>query len=193
MGTTLPLPLQLGVEYREVLVKRLFLLRHTKSSWNDPTLADFDRPLNKRGRRTSVLIARYLRKVEIAPELVLCSPAKRTLQTLDALRPVWDDSVEIAFVDDLYEATAERLRANLRDYAGKFTSIMMIGHNPGLQGLLLSLSSNRCSPHYLAAQRKFPTGGLAVLSASRSAWKNMSDGSFSFLEFVRPRDLESPE
>ncbi len=174
-------------------MNRLYLLRHAKSSWSDPTLTDFDRPLNKRGDRASALIARHIRKAGIAPELVLCSPAKRALQTLDALRPVWNDRTNIEIVDECYDATTEVIRSHLRAHAGKVTSIMLIGHNPEIQDLSLKLSNNYDDSQYRGAQRKFPTGGLAQLSAPRDVWENMRYGGFTFHEFVQPRELERIE
>src|SRR5262245_29809534 len=115
----------------------LHLLRHAKSSWDDPALPDHERPLAPRGRRDAKLIADHLLRERIAPELVLCSPALRTRQTLELVRPPGTIELE----DALYGASSEELLARLRTVPGSVESVMLIGHNPGLQDLALDLAA----------------------------------------------------
>src|SRR3954468_4693715 len=121
-------------------MKRLYLLRHAKSSWDEPGLADRDRPLAPRGRKAARLIAEHMRREGIAPELVLCSPARRAHQTLDAILPALGDKATVMVEPELYGASEPELIERLRRLADSVGSAMLIGHNPGIQGLALTLA-----------------------------------------------------
>ena len=129
-------------------MKRLFLLRHAKSSWDDADLADRDRPLAPRGRRAAGAIARHLRDEEISPSLVLCSPARRTRETLEAVDPSGDVRIE----DELYGASEAELLERLRRVPEAIESVMLIGHNPAIQELALGLASRGAAPRGRGAQ-----------------------------------------
>ena len=135
-------------------MKRLFLLRHAKSSWDDPGLADHDRPLAPRGRRASALIAEHLRRTRIRPALVLCSSAKRTRETLEGLQQALSP-VEVQFEDELYGASSEELLQRLRAVPDEVESVMLIGHQPAIQELALHLAAEGSELERLRA--KFPT------------------------------------
>jgi len=171
-------------------MKQLFLLRHAKSSWDDPDMDDFDRPLNKRGRKAAKAMAAYLREAEIQPQSVLCSPAKRTRDTLKYLQPALGDA-PIQFDRRIYEASYQTLLHCLADVPAETESVLMIGHNPGLERLALYLMSD-CG-HGVGAARmvdKYPTGSLAVLLAPASDWASLKVGSCRLDDFVRPADLD---
>jgi phosphohistidine phosphatase len=121
-------------------LRLLYLLRHAKSSWGDPGLEDRDRPLNSRGRRAARLVAEHLRAEGVSPELVLCSASLRTRQTLAAILPALDGEVEARIEDALYSAGAEELLERLRSVPASTSSVLVIGHNPGLHELALSLA-----------------------------------------------------
>ena len=114
--------------------KRLALVRHAKSSWADPALADHDRPLNARGRRAAALVGEHLRAEGMEPDLVLCSSATRARQTLELfeLAPATDIVIE----DQLYGAAARELLVRMRRIPARVGSAMVIGHNPGLEELV---------------------------------------------------------
>jgi phosphohistidine phosphatase len=163
-------------------VKRLLLLRHAKSSWDEAGLADRDRPLAPRGRRAVELIARHLRDEKISPALVLCSPARRTRETLEGVEPGGDVKIE----DELYGASEADLLERLRDVPEATESVMLIGHNPAIQELALSLAGG--GERRSDVERKFPTGALATLTVPDS-WRELAPGSAELVEFVRPKDL----
>ena len=121
-------------------MKRLYLLRHAKSSWDDPTLADHDRPLAPRGRRAAKVMAEHLGRKGIAPELVLCSPSRRTRQTLKRLVPALGKSADVQIEFPLYAAPEADLLEVLHEVPDEVESVMLIGHNPGIQDLGLSLA-----------------------------------------------------
>jgi phosphohistidine phosphatase len=164
-------------------MKRVYLLRHAKSSWKHPELLDHDRPLAGRGRRAAKAILRHMRAQEFVPELVLCSSARRARETLEriepALRhaPVWVEP-------ELYGASADELLARLRRLPDDLDSVLVIGHNPGMHELALELAG---SAPDLAG--KFPTAALATLAFHGSAWGELGPEATELVELTRPRDL----
>lgn len=141
-------------------MKRIFLLRHLKSSWEFPELDDFDRPLNERGERAGPLIARHVAAHAIRPDMVLCSAARRTRQTLDHIVEVLD-GVPMYYERRLYEATAANLLKRLKELPNTVESVMLIGHNPGLHRLATALTEKEV-PDTVAGlaelRAKYPTG-----------------------------------
>lgn len=170
-------------------MKTLAILRHGKSSWSDPDLADFDRPLNKRGERASRSIGRELRRRDLVFDLVIASPAKRVVETIahlsrgyeQALQPQWDERV--------YEADATRLLQVLREVDAGHDLVLLVGHNPGLQELA-SILVNAFSPARSALLDHFPTAALAVLRLPAGDWTNAAPGGADLLHFLIPREIE---
>ena len=160
--------------------KRLLLLRHAKSSWDDPTLADHDRPLAPRGRKAAKRIGRHLRSEGITVSLVLCSSARRARETLDRVAPAGRIEVE----SELYGASADQLLDRLRRLPDDTGTVMLVGHNPAIQDLLLALVDE---PGDLAAE-KFPTGALATLAVP-GPWHLLEPGQAQLTALVTPRGL----
>lgn len=157
----------------------LYLLRHLKSSWDEQALADRDRPLAPRGRKAGKKMARHLEKAGAAPELVLCSPALRTRETLDAVRGALGEP-EVRFDERLYAAWEDELLDVLRGVEPGVGSVLVIAHNPGLEDLAAALTGVR--------QEKFPTGALATLSFD-GEWADLESGACELAAFVVPRGL----
>jgi phosphohistidine phosphatase len=151
-------------------MKRLYLLRHAKSSWDDEGLADHDRPLSGRGRRAADAIGRYIREHGIEPELVLCSSSARTRETLARV------GLEATIERDLYGATAHELLARVRALPPDLESVLLIGHNPGMHDLALALTGEPGD--------KYPTGALATIELD-----DWTAASGRMAGFVRPREL----
>jgi phosphohistidine phosphatase len=167
-------------------MKRLFLLRHAKSSWDDPGLADHDRPLAPRGERAAKVIARYLREERIAPDLVLCSSSRRTRETLDRIAPALGDEVRVEIERELYAASADRLLERLRAVDDDVESVMLIGHNPGIEQLALSLAGD--GEKLADVRRKYPTAALATLEFD-GRWSALEPGTARLADFVKPKQL----
>lgn len=169
--------------------KTLYLLRHAKSSWDDPALADHDRPLAPRGRRASKTIAEHVRRERITPGLVLCSSSVRTRETLARISGGFDDASEVRVEIErgLYTATAEELIARLREVPGEVESVMLIGHQPAIQDLALALAGAGKQLERLS--EKFPTAALATLLVP-GAWDEPVPGTARLVAFVKPRELE---
>lgn len=168
-------------------MKRLGLLRHAKSEWDDLSTRDFDRRLNAKGRRGAALMGEHIR--EHGPEfsVLLASPAERVKRTLEAALPeydpVWDRRI--------YLGSAEMLEDVLRDGGGDADSVLLVGHNPGIQDLIFDLVSpsdeNRL---FDEAARKFPTASFAVLELDIESWADLRRECARLVHFTRPRDLD---
>jgi phosphohistidine phosphatase len=165
----------------------LCLLRHAKSSWSDQTLADRERPLARRGRRDARRIAKYLGRLKIAPELVLCSSAERTRETLDLLRPALGTASAVSLETELYAASADELLERIRAVPETVGSVMVIGHNPGLQELALLLASDGAD--FKRLEGKFPTAALATLALGNTTWRRLSEGDAALAAYVLPKQL----
>lgn len=166
--------------------RQLFILRHAKSSWNDPGLEDSERPLAPRGREAVELLAEHVRASGIRPEQVLVSPARRTRETLEGVGPAGEIIVE----PELYGATATGLMERLRAVPDEIGSVMLIGHNPAMQALALELADRSSSDPSLVERvsQKFPTGALATLELNAS-WAELRPRRAVLTGLVSPKDL----
>ena len=169
-------------------MKRLYLLRHAKSSWKYGSLADRERPLAGRGRRAAKAVARYLEEERIRPDLVLCSPARRTRETLERVQGAFGDRVEARLDEALYGASEPKLLACLKVLPREVGSAMLIGHNPGLRELALSLASE--GARLACLREKYPTGAIATIDLPAERWSAIERGSGELVAYIRPTDLE---
>jgi phosphohistidine phosphatase len=168
--------------------RRLILLRHAKSSWDDASLPDDARPLAPRGRRAVALLEQYLRMQDPDIELVLCSPAQRTRETWDGVRKGLRSAPEVRFVPEVYEATANDLLDIVHQVDDHHRSVLLIGHNPGMQDLAERLVGDGKHKALARLGRGFPTGALAMLSFD-DVWTDLDRGGARLDSFVRPKDL----
>ena len=164
----------------------LYLLRHAKSSWSDVTLADHERPLSPRGRRDAKRIADHLLEHGVTPELVLCSTSERTRETLELVRPALG-AATVELEPELYSASAQTLLERLRAVPEAVPSVMLIGHNPGLEDLALFLAS--AGPEREGLETKFPTAALATLTLAAATWSRLSGADAVLAAFVVPKQL----
>lgn len=171
-------------------MRQIFLLRHAKSSWDDPSLDDFERGLNNRGRKSARAMAKYLAKAHMRPAMILCSAAVRTRATYEIIEPKLA-GVPVSFENELYEAAKGDLLDRLHRLDDHLASVMLIGHNPGLERLTSFLCAGHGESKALAhLSEKFPTGALAVLETKSPRWAGLDEGDCRLVEFVRPGDLE---
>jgi phosphohistidine phosphatase len=174
-------------------MRQLLLLRHAKSSWDDTKLPDRERGLNKRGHRAAGLMRQAMHDLGLAPDLVLVSPARRTLQTLEALEP-WDDTPLIETLEALYLANLTQLLATLHGIPETVRSALLIGHNPGLHDLAVALADGQPTGPVSDAARRlregFPTGALAEFAIA-GPWWQLDAGGGRLTRFLTPRELES--
>ncbi len=166
--------------------RRLYLLRHAKSSWEQPGLADRERPLAKRGRMACKLIAAHFEASGIAPEAVVCSPAIRARETLDRVRPGLPEATPVRIEPRIYGADWEELLDVGRGLSDELRSAMLIGHNPGFQDLAVALAGG--GEQLDRVRRKFPTAALATLLFD-GEWSRLRPGAATLADFVRPKQL----
>ncbi len=171
-------------------MRTLLLLRHAKSSWDDPTLEDFDGPLAPRGRKAAPLMACYLKKMGLRPDLVLCSPAARARQTWSLVSQSLDSKIEVKDMRGLYLAAPSRLLEAIRRASDAARCVMLVGHNPGMEHLAMALAGPSSDPTALAKlHAKFPTAALAEFEFDAATWRNVAQGAGRLTRFIRPKDL----
>jgi phosphohistidine phosphatase len=171
----------------EILTKLLGLWRHAKSDWDDVSQRDFDRGLNARGRRGAQLIGEHIRDHGVKWDLLLASPAVRVKDTLAEaglpLGPTWDEN--------LYLADGATIIDVIRERADDARAVLVCGHNPGLQDLLLQLVPPAAENDLFdEASVKFPTASFAVLELAIDDWAHLGEECGKLVHFARPRDLD---
>ncbi len=165
----------------------LLLLRHAKSDWKDAGQDDFDRPLAPRGRRAAPLMGQYLHDHGLEPDLVLCSTARRAVETLKLVLTALASEPQISYLKSLYLAPPSRMLAVLGRQTPEYERVLLIAHNPGLERLALMLSGSDQGPTAQRLAEKFPTAALARFRVA--AWDSLERKPAELVEFVRPRDL----
>ncbi len=160
-------------------MKTLYILRHAKSSWSEPDLADFDRPLNDRGKSAGPFMGELIALKGYAPSIILCSPAARARQTVELVKESSGMEAEILFDDRIYEASPQALRQVVSEIDDSHSSVMVVGHNPGTEGFIRYLSGDL---------EAMPTAALAVLTLNIDEWKAVSEMCGSVEAVYRPKD-----
>jgi phosphohistidine phosphatase len=133
-------------------------------------------------------MAAHLARLGIEPELVLCSPARRTRETLELVRPGLGAAKTVRLEDALYGASPDELLEHLRTVPETVASVMLIGHNPGLQDLALTLASS--GPELDRLEEKFPTAALATLELVRTPWARLAQAGATLSGYVVPKQLD---
>ena len=167
-------------------VHRLLLLRHAKSSWDQSDLVDHDRPLAPRGRRAAAALRDHLQGLAEPPQLVLCSSAARTVETLERIRPALPALTSVQVEDRLYAADADELLDYVQRMPSSVTCAMLIGHNPGMGDLAVMLTGHGDPAARAAMAARFPTAALAHLAIDEQ-WSAVDPGVATLEEFWTPR------
>ncbi len=175
-------------------MKTLTLLRHAKSGYDDPLLRDFDRPLNDRGRRAAATIGGWLRKSLAAGTIaefdhVAASPAVRCKQTIEGVEGGMKARLAPIYEQRIYLASSATLVELVAGFAEHHHHALLVGHNPGLEDLLLELVP-RGSAWRDEAEVKYPTATLARLDIAIDRWAQVDGGRAVLTHFIRPRDLD---
>jgi phosphohistidine phosphatase len=169
-------------------MRRLWLLRHAKSSWDDPVLDDRDRPLAPRGRDAAARMARHLERAEVRPSLVVCSSALRARETLAAVLPSLGTDLDVRIDPACYTFSGSQLLEVVRALSDEHTTVLIVGHNPATEALATTLA--RGGERLSALRAKYPTGALAGLELDIVAWTDAGPGSGVLTDFVTPRELD---
>jgi len=170
-------------------MKQLLLLRHAKSSWDDPALADFDRPLAPRGLKAAPRMGRELAKRDWLPNLALVSPALRTRETWRLVSAELPARVPVEFAEGLFEAAAGDVLAEVQQAIASAGCLLVLGHNPGLEDFARRLAGPRSDSGTLRKlEEKFPTGALARFVVDDN-WADLAFGTARLTHCIRPKDL----
>ena len=170
--------------------KTLLLLRHAKSAWSDPRLDDHDRPLSRRGERAAKAMADHFARLALRPDLILCSTALRTRQTLAPIvAAMAAPAPPINLSRDLYLASEDVLLAQFRAVGDDVATVLLIGHNDGIWRFAAALAGGGPPEELASLQAKYPTGALATFSLRDQQWRTLDLGAARLVSFVRPRDL----
>jgi phosphohistidine phosphatase len=161
-------------------MKTLLLLRHAKSSWDSPALRDFERPLNERGLKAAPLMGSFLQKRKLRPDLVLSSPAERARQTAALVIEAARAKAPLRFDERIYDATAARLSEVVSQIEDTVETVLLIGHNPGMEELIAQLTGEA---------RRMPTAALARVTLDIEKWSKLREGTGALAELIKPRDL----
>jgi phosphohistidine phosphatase len=157
------------------MAKTLYLVRHAESDWNTDG-ADFDRPLNKRGRRDAPEMGQRIRKRNANPEIVVCSPAERARQTLELL----ELGTKTVYEERIYEASAEALLEIVRSLDDQYQSVMIVGHNPSMTWLTNLLTGSHI--------QNMPTTSIATVGLQSIQWAEAAPGAATLLDFDFPKN-----
>jgi phosphohistidine phosphatase len=158
----------------------LFLMRHAKSSWEDPDLSDHERPLNARGTAAAALMAGVLSDAKALPEMVLCSTALRATETVRLLATHWNRPMELVLLPELYHAAPEGIAKIVANWGGSVQSLMIVGHNPGFEEFFELVTGT---------QLAIPTGACLQLNCELPNWREF--GLSTHVEMTRrwfPKD-----
>lgn len=169
----------------------LSLLRHAKSSWKNPSLPDRERPLASRGIADAPAMGRAMTERGIDPELVLCSSARRTVDTLSLVLPELKVEPSVVYEDALYHASAAEMLHMLRDVQPGANRVMMVGHNPEIQRLALDLIGSGPKHMRNHLMEKYPTAGLVVINFTVGLWSSVDINSGALNLFLVPRELKA--
>jgi phosphohistidine phosphatase len=165
-------------------MRNLYLLRHAKSSWKDESLADFERPLSGRGQRACLAIARFIVSDNLDFDLAICSTAVRARETMDLIKQRAKLRTEVRYDERVYEATASRLLQVVSEIESDKKSVILVGHNPGFEELMLSITGERLA---------IPTGALSQIDLKVSKWSDTIVGKGTLSWIVKPKDLEDED
>lgn len=171
-------------------MKTLTLLRHAKSGYDDPAQRDFDRALNAKGQRAAAVMGRQAQALGIAVAAIVASPAARVVQTLEHFltgvgsdaKPEWDRRI--------YLASAATLLDLIQELPDTQDRVLLAGHNPGLEDLVLLLVPDGDDPLRDQVELKFPTASIAELTFEADSWADVEPGEGTLTRFVRPRDVD---
>jgi phosphohistidine phosphatase len=172
-------------------MKTLGLYRHAKSDWHDAVARDFDRPLNKRGRKGAAVMARHIRDHGLHWDRVIASPAVRVAETIERGFEAIGRTLPVMWDRRIYLASSATLMDLLREQEGDAGAILMVGHNPGLEDLIFDLvPDDGSSPLRDLVEEKFPTAAYAVLELDVENWADIRENCARLVHLTRPRDLD---
>jgi phosphohistidine phosphatase len=171
-------------------MKRLTIVRHAKSSWDDAAVDDFNRPLNERGWKAARRLGRELKHRGLRFDLVIASTAARVRETIDGMQENYDFAAPIQFEPRMYGASTDVLLSLARELPDTVHMPLFVGHNPGLERLLVELTRDDGAGLRHRVAGKYPTGALAVMELPAHHWADVAPGSGEIVELILPKELD---
>jgi len=173
-------------------MKTLTLLRHAKSSWDDTVARDFDRPLNAKGQRAAATMGRHMKSLGLEFDHVIASPAQRVTETIEHLITGYGETLAPESDRRIYLASAATLLDIVRELPDAHTRVLLVGHNPGLEDLVLLLVPDRVGDTLRdGIEEKYPTAALAELTLDTAHWADFAANAATLSRFIRPRDVDA--
>ena len=166
-------------------MKRLILVRHAKSSWDEPGIPDKDRPLNARGREAAKKVGRWLEQQELGPDEVICSAALRCQETWDRIAPALKTEAAVRIEDGLYLADENKILSVLKTASGD--NVLIIAHMPGIGDFAREMRRDPPPQHEIFG--KYPTGAVTVLDFNIDDWTALLPGTGVVRSYITPREL----
>ncbi len=163
-------------------MKKLYIIRHAKSSWSDETLNDFERPLNKRGKSNAPMMGERLKEKGVMPDIIISSPAKRAKSTAEMIAKEIGYEKKVLFDENIYESSVDELRKIIKEIDNKKGIVFLIGHNPSLNAL---------AEYYVNFSQNIPTCGIVEIAFECDKWANIEHKNAKLLSFDYPKKSES--
>jgi phosphohistidine phosphatase len=171
-------------------LKTIFLLRHAKSSWDEPNLDDYERPLAPRGIKAAPRIGKFMARQGWIPERVLCSGARRARETWEMVSDVLEGHQPVEYLPEIYHGSSLTVKEMIRRLPDEENSVLVVGHNPTFHHLALTLAGSGEDRALRQLQFKYPTGALAILDFQVDSWSRIRDGRGFLRDFIRPKALK---
>ena len=170
-------------------MRTLIFLRHAKSSWALPGVDDFDRPLNDRGNNAAPKMANWLTSEGIKPDVIVCSSAKRTRETLAHIEPMFSQEIAAIMEPNLYLASSDQLFESAAALDDTFETAMLLGHNPGLHDAALSALTAASRRESGEMRSRFPTCACAIISLPINSWSEINTDIGELDAYMTPKGL----
>ncbi len=171
-------------------MKTVYLLRHAKSSWDEPYDSDHDRPLAPRGRKAAPRMGRFMKKENLLPHRVLCSSARRARETWLLLAEAMEMEIPVEILPIIYGASPNTLLDLVHRLPAQEESVLLVGHNPTFESLALLLTGSGRKEAVEDMERKYPTGALAILDFEVERWEEIREEEGHLRDFIRPKALK---
>ena len=172
-------------------MKTILLLRHGKSDWSKPGLADFDRPLAGRGKKDAPHMGKVLLKFKVSPDIIISSPAKRARMTAEIVAETCGFKPQIKIIDALYNGDSHDIISILKNLPDWVERPMLVGHNPTFEETISTLLTIHSGPTKESVKVRFPTAALVCINADITYWNQLTQGCCTLLWLIIPRLLKA--
>ncbi len=172
---------------------RLLLMRHAKSSWDNPETADYERPLSSRGQQAAPAMGAFMAERDLIPTRILCSAAQRARETLALLLPHLTGDIDICIAQRLYQSDAPGYLTAVREYGGTDLTVLLIGHNPAIEDFAHVLAPMGDAAGLASMKAKYPTCALAIIGFDLAHWRDIGPGEGRLISFNTPKTIGAAE